>query len=101
MKNFRIVLILNNKKINQGFIYHDSLLIANVEKRQKEILFTLVNILCQENCMQYIININEDQILGFSKEIRKMIDEKIILTLSDKDESDKLLGIEVDLGTEI
>ena len=82
-------------------MYHDSLLIANVENRQKEILFTLSNQLCINNNKQYIININYDQILGFEDEVKKLINQKTILTLTDKSAKEKLLGIEVDLGPEI
>ena len=94
-------ILLNCNKIKQGFMYHDSLLIANVEKRQKEILFALANNLCCENDKQYIININYDQILGFEDEIIDLINKKTILTLTDKSAKDKLLGVEVDLGPEI
>lgn len=77
------------------------MLIANVENRQKEILFTLSNQLCINNNKQYIININYDQILGFEDEVKKLINQKTILTLTDKNAKEKLLGIEVDLGSEI
>ena len=94
-------ILLNSNKTRQGFMYHDSLLIANVENRQKEILFTLSNQLCINNNKQYIININYDQILGFEDEVKKLINQKTILTLTDKSAKEKLLGIEVDLGPEI
>lgn len=90
-------ILLKNKITKQGFIYHDSLLIANVENRQREILFNLAENMCNQNNMQYIININEDQIENFSKETINLINEKIICTLSDDSVQSKLLGIEVDL----
>lgn len=94
-------ILLNSNIIKQGFMYHDSLLIADVEKRQKEILFSLANKLCIDNEKQYIININDDQILGFDENIINLIKEKTILKLSDKNQNEKLLGIEIDLGAEI
>lgn len=94
-------ILLNCNKIKQGFIYHDSLLIADVESRQKEILFDLANQLCIKNNRQYIININSDQILGFNEKVINLINEKTILTLTDKSAKEKLLGIEVDLGPDI
>ena len=94
-------ILLNSNKIKQGFIYHDSLLIANVELRQKEILFDLANQLCIQNNKQYIININFDQILGFDDKIINLINKNTILTLTDKSVKEKLLGIEVDLGPEM
>ena len=62
---------------------------------------TLSNQLCINNNKQYIININYDQILGFEDEAKKLINQKTILTLTDKNAKEKLLGIEVDLGSEI
>lgn len=96
---FDWVLMLQNIT-NISFIYHDSLLIANVENRQKEILFNLVNDLCG-NEYQYIININQDQISGFEDSSKKIIKDNTVLSLTDKDIQSKLLGIEVDLGREI
>lgn len=93
-------ILLNSNIIKQGFMYHDSLLISNVEKRQKEVLFDLANKLCMENKKQYIININYDQILGFKEDTLQLINDNTILTLTDKSEKNKLLGIEVDLGTD-
>ena len=82
----------------QGFIYHDSLLIANVERRQRETLFVVAQELCKIYNMQYIININEDQIDNFDSNVSSMIKENTILHLSDENVENKLLGIEVDLG---
>lgn len=83
----------------QSFIYHDSLLLANVERRQKEILFKIIEKLCG-NDKQYIININEDQIDGFNDDTKKIINDNTILVLTDENIASKLLGIEVDLGRE-
>ena len=94
-------ILLNQNITKQGFIYHDSLLLANVEKRQKEILFQIINELCKKNNKQYIINVNEDQIESFESKTRKIIDDNTVLTLTDESVASKLLGIEVDLGREI
>jgi len=96
---FDWVLLLQNVT-NIGFIYHDSLLIANVEQRQKEILFTKISELCASN-YQYIININKDQIEGFAQSTIDRINNDVVLTITDESVASKLLGIEVDLGREI
>lgn len=96
---FDWVLLLQNIT-NLGFIYHDSLLIANVEQRQKEMLFKKISELCGSQ-YQYIININADQIEGFDKTTMDLLNDKIILTITDESVESKLLGIEVDLGREI
>lgn len=89
--------LLTQNVTKQSFIYHDSLLLANVEKRQKEILFEIVNDLC--GCdKQYIININEDQIEGFKESTKKIVNDNIVMILTDESVESKLLGIEVDLG---
>lgn len=85
---------------NLGFIYHDSLLVANVEQRQKEILFQKIVELC-ESKYQYIININADQISGFDQTTMQLINDNTILILTDESVESKLLGIEVDLGRDI
>ena len=85
---------------NLGFIYHDSLLIANVEQRQKEIVFEIVKELCEKG-YQYIININADQVETFSEKMKRFIDNNTILVLTDDDVRSKLLGVEVDLGRNI
>lgn len=93
---FDWVLLLQNVT-NIGFIYHDSLLIANVEQRQKEILFTKISELCEDN-YQYIININKDQIEGFDQSTIDKITDNVVLTITDESVESKLLGVEVDLG---
>lgn len=85
---------------NLGFIYHDSLLIANVEQRQKEIVFEIVKELCEKG-YQYIININADQVETFSEKMKRFIDNNTVLVLTDDDVRSKLLGVEVDLGRNI
>ncbi len=92
--------LLMQQITKQGFLYHDSLLFANAETRQKEIIFQIICDLCGKD-YQYIINVNEDQIQGFDFNTRAIIDNNTILILTDKDIQSKLLGIEVDLGREL
>jgi uncharacterized protein YydD (DUF2326 family) len=94
-----LLAMLNDTK--QGFIYHDSLLLSNVEVRQRQTIFKLIKELCQKTNMQYIININQDQLNGFEEEIKGYVFNNKILELTDKDASSKLLGIEVDLQEEL
>ena len=91
--------LLTQNVTKQSFIYHDSLLLANVEKRQKEILFEIINKLCNDD-KQYIININEDQVDGFNENTKKIVNDNIVMVLTDENINSKLLGIEVDLGRE-
>lgn len=84
--------LLTQNITKQSFIYHDSLLLANVEKRQKEILFETINELCN-NGKQY-----EDQIEGFNESTKRIVNDNIVMVLTDESVVSKLLGIEVDLG---
>ena len=88
------LMVLKRKVTSQGFIYHDSLLVSDVDARQKEILF---NIIKEEiGDLQYIININEDQIESFNEITKKYIYDNLSLELSDESAKTKLLGIEVE-----
>lgn len=88
------LMVLKRKVTSQGFIYHDSLLVSDVDARQKEILFNIVKE--EIGDLQYIININEDQIESFNEITKKYIYDNLSLELSDESAKTKLLGIEVD-----
>ena len=88
------LMILKRKVTSQGFIYHDSLLVSDVDARQKEILFNIVKE--EIGDLQYIININEDQIESFNGITKKYIYDNLSLELSDESAKTKLLGVEVE-----
>jgi uncharacterized protein YydD (DUF2326 family) len=86
------------------FLFHDSRILDGMDPRQISTLFTIANHQC-ENGFQYIISINQNIIESLKsemkeEEIEKYVTNNIILTLSDKSDREKLLGIQVDLNYE-
>lgn len=99
------LLLLNCKKSKMRFLAHDSRLFANMDPRQRESLFRIVNETCAENNMQYICSINEDALLSFQSlmtpdEYERFVLDNIILELNDDAPESKLLGIQVDIDLE-
>lgn len=99
------LLLLNCKKSKMRFLAHDSRLFANMDPRQRETLFRIVNDTCAESNMQYICSINEDALLSFkslmsSDEYEQYVEDNIILELNDDAPESKLLGIQVDIDLE-
>lgn len=98
-----LLLICKQSKIR--FTIHDSRLFANMDPRQRETLFRLVNEQCHNDDFQYICSINEDSITSFrnlmtTEEFTEMITDNIILVLNDDSPESKLLGIQVDIDLE-
>ena len=99
------LLLLNCKKSKMRFLAHDSRLFANMDPRQRETLFRIVNETCAETNMQYICSINEDALLSFQSlmtadEYKQYVLDNIILELNDDAPESKLLGIQVDIDLE-
>lgn len=99
------LLLLIHQKSNMNFMFHDSRLFANMDPRQREMVFRIVNEICIHNDFQYICSINEDALLSFqplmtAEEFEQQITENIILELNDDAPESKLLGIQVDIDLE-
>ncbi len=99
------LLLLNCQKSNMRFVAHDSRLFANMDPRQRETLFRIVNDTCLERGMQYICSINEDALLSFQSlmnetEYKQYVLNNIILELNDDAPESKLLGVQVDIDLE-
>lgn len=87
------------------FIFHDSRLFANMDPRQREMLFRIVNDICQQNDFQYICSINEDALFSVQSfmtadEFEQIITGNIRLVLNDDAPESKLLGMQVDIDLE-
>lgn len=99
------LLLLVCKKSNMRFIIHDSRLFANMDPRQRETLFRIVQDVCIENEYQYICSINEDAVLSFkslmsNNDYSQIVTDNIILELNDDAPESKLLGIQIDIDLE-
>lgn len=87
-------------KIN--FIFHDSRLFANMDVRQRAMLFRLAHEVTTKLGLQYIATLNPDFISGMEQEfeeeeLKRIITDNIVLHLKDDSTSGKLLGIQVDM----
>lgn len=98
-------LLLNCKISKMKFIAHDSRMFANMDPRQRETLFRIVNEECREKDFQYICSVNEDALLSFqsmmeNEEYQSIIQNNIIMELNDDDPRSKLLGMQIDIDLE-
>lgn len=99
------LLLLMCRKSKIRFLAHDSRLFANMDPRQREMLFRMIYDVTQNGEFQYICSINEDTILSFKElmaeeEYSKIVTNNIVLELNDDAAESKLLGIQVDLDLE-
>ena len=99
------LLLLMCRKSKIRFLAHDSRLFANMDPRQREMLFRMIYDVTQNREFQYICSINEDTILSFKElmteeEYSKIVTNNIVLELNDAAAESKLLGIQIDLDLE-
>lgn len=107
VKIFCFDMLLLKLQINHKikFLFHDSRLFGDMDTRQKSELFKTAFNETDKSEFQYICSINEDQLVPIKEYIgesnyKKIVEEKIILDLTDEGEEGKLLGIQVDLKYE-
>lgn len=84
------------------FIFHDSRITDGMDTRQLATLFKIAN---AEEGFQYIISLNQDRLDNLKSELsdeeyEEIINQNIILELSDNSDADKLLGMQIDLNYE-
>lgn len=96
-------LILLSKIGKIRFLFHDSRLLANMDPRQRKVLFEIVNEYSISSGFQYICSVNEDTLQSIESEMKanefkEIIENNIILELTDESPESKLLGIQVDIN---
>ena len=99
------LLILLNAVSSIRFLMHDSRIFANMDPRQREVVFRILNDVCKTNDIQYICSINEDAMLSIKSlmsedDYNSIISDNIILELKDDAPESKLLGVQVDIDLE-
>lgn len=99
------LLILLSRVSDIRFLMHDSRLFANMDPRQREVLFRILNEICENKEIQYICSINEDAMVSVKsfmteEEYESIICNNVILELKDDAPESKLLGIQVDIDLE-
>ena len=97
------LLKLGNHNVN--FLFHDSRLFANMDPRQRLSLIKIVEDEAKKCNIQYIASLNED-LISTLKDVApeeeynhysKLIEDNTILSLTDKCDEDKLLGMTIDI----
>lgn len=100
---YDMTVLFKGENHNIDFIFHDSRLLDGVDERQKTEIFKVIYDEFSGSGKQYIATVNQNQLYEIKKYLdaetyNKIVSENIVLTLTDKDDSDKLLGITVDLS---
>jgi uncharacterized protein YydD (DUF2326 family) len=83
-------------------VFHDSRLFDGIDERQKTELFKIVAEMFAGKEYQYIASVNQNQLDEIRKhlpenEFDAIVNKNTILTLTDESDSEKLLGIKVDI----
>ncbi len=91
----------HNHHIN--FLFHDSRLFDGIDERQKSEIFKTVYQRFTGTNKQYIATVNQNQLDEIRKqfaheEFATIITQNTVLTLTDDEDTEKLLGIKVDIG---
>jgi len=91
----------HNHKMN--FIFHDSRLFDGTDERQKTDIFRTIYQRFSKTNKQYIATVNQNQLDEIKRQLSaeefdNIITNNTVLTLTDDSDSEKLLGIKVDLG---
>ncbi len=95
--------ILKAKHLHQvKLIFHDSRLLSEIDSRQQATLMKVAFDNTTGNDLQYIISINQSTYDALKNEMQAeefhdIIEENIVLELTDESDQSKLLGIQVDL----
>ena len=87
------------------FLYHDSRITDGMDTRQIKTLLELAKKEAENNGYQYIISLNDSVLKSLEIEMtessyKNIIEDNIVLRLSDKSNRDKLLGVQVNLDYE-
>ncbi len=99
------LLLLLCKKGKIRFMVHDSRIFANMDPRQREMVFKIMAEICKDNEYQYICSVNEDSLLSIKElmsqsDYERIVNDNIIMQLKDDSPESKLLGIQVDIDLE-
>jgi uncharacterized protein YydD (DUF2326 family) len=87
---------------SMNFVFHDSRILHGIDPRQQVELFKIANEMFSQGDRQYIMTVNQNQLDEIrqnwsSESFDAVINKNIVLTLMDSSDSEKLLGITVDI----
>lgn len=91
-------------RINKGlfdFMMHDSRLFSEMDERQRALCFELIAEECANSGLQYVCSLNHDifeSVLENTQDpnLKRLLENSVILELSDESVSKKLFGIQFD-----
>ena len=92
---YDLTLLMQGSNHSINFIMHDSRLYSNIDENHSNILFEIVKTKFIDR--QYIASINQNQLNYLSDDMQSFIKKNTVLELTDKSDSEKLLGIAVEL----
>ena len=100
---YDLTLLFKGRNHRMGFVFHDSRLYDATDERQKGEMFRIIGDLFSNGNKQYIATVNQNQLNEIKKhlsdiEYESLINKNTILYLTDDNDSEKLLGIKVDIG---
>ena len=100
---YDLTILFKGHNHNIDFVFHDSRLFDGTDERQKTDMFKTVYQKFAQTNKQYIATVNQNQLDEIKKhisddEFEKIISQNTVLTLTDESDSEKLLGIKVDLN---
>ncbi|HKK95399.1 MAG TPA: DUF2326 domain-containing protein, partial [Anaerovoracaceae bacterium] len=100
---YDMTLLFKGQNHNIDFLFHDSRLFDGIDERQKAELFKIVFEEFVDSRKQYIATVNQNQLNEIKQCMepelfQKIVNDNIVLTLTDDHESEKLLGITVDIN---
>ncbi len=88
-----------------NFLFHDSRLFDGIDERHKTEMFKIIHSVFTDSQNQYIATVNQNQLEEIKRHLHdieydSIIARNTVLTLTDQSDSEKLLGIKVDLDYE-
>jgi uncharacterized protein YydD (DUF2326 family) len=100
---YDLSILFEGKNHKVDFIFHDSRLFDGIDERQKTLMFNILNETFTDSTKQYIATINQNQLNEIKANMpeddyKNTIEVNTILTLTDEADTEKLLGIQVDIG---
>jgi len=99
---YDMTILFKGQNHSVNFIFHDSRIFDGIDERQKAEMFRIVYDKFNNSNKQYIATVNQNQLKEIENNLNdddymKIISENIILTLTDDKDSEKLLGITIDI----
>lgn len=99
---FDWTLLLAKHHHKMKFIFHDSRLLSEIDSRQQADLFSEAYDKTHEDNLQYILSVNQNTLDSLKREMEAdvyhtIIEDSVVLELTDESDESKLLGIKVEL----